>query len=125
MIYNQKDEYKIKYIMAMALIDTVVTYDEAIWTAVGYIPPGKVATYGQIAELAGFPGTARAVGRALSRLPENTRIPWFRVINAKGEISFPADSERYKTQKKYLIHEHVRFQNRKINLKIYRWKVCP
>lgn len=107
----------------MTVTTADITYDEAIWTVVGYIPLGKVATYGQIAELAGFPRTARAVGRALSRLPDNTRIPWFRVINAKGEISFPVGSERYITQKQHLSDEQVRCENGKINLKIYRWEV--
>ena len=101
----------------------VVTYDEANWNAVGYIPHGKVATYGQIAELAGFPRTARAVGRALSKLPEDTLIPWFRVINAKGEISFPIGSDKYKTQKQHLLDEQIVFRNGKINLKSYRWEV--
>jgi len=100
-----------------------VSYDEAIWTAVSYIPKGKVATYGQIAEIAGFPRTARAVGRALSKLPKETQIPWFRVINAKGEISFPIDSDRYDTQKQRLQDEEVMVKCGKINLHIYRWEI--
>lgn len=107
----------------MALTTLNVTYDEAIWTAVGYIPHGKVATYGQIAEIAGFPRTARAVGRALSRLPEETVIPWFRVINAKGEISFPVNSDRYEAQKQRLLDEKIVLKNGKINLKTYRWEL--
>lgn len=104
-------------------VSNEVSYDEAIWTAVGYIPKGKVATYGQIAELAGFPRTARAVGRALSKLPEETQIPWFRVINAQGKISFPIDSDRYDTQKQHLQDEQVIVKNGKIDLKSYRWEI--
>ena len=100
-----------------------VSYDEAIWTAVGYIPKGKVATYGQIAEVAGFPRTARAVGRVLSKLPKETQIPWFRVINAKGEISFPIDSDRYDAQKQRLEGEEVIVKNGKIDLRSYRWQI--
>ena len=107
----------------MAIIESHATYDEAIWTAVGFIPYGKVATYGQIAELAGFPRTARAVGRALSKLPDNTLIPWFRVINAKGEISFPIGSEKYEIQKQHLLDEQVTLRNGKISLKSYRWEL--
>ncbi|WP_028470790.1 MGMT family protein [Neptunomonas japonica] len=107
----------------MPISNNTVSYDEAIWTAVGYIPKGKVATYGQIAEVAGFPRTARAVGRALSKLPEETQIPWFRVINAKGEISFPIDSDRYDAQKQRLEDELVIVRNGKIDLKSYRWEI--
>mgnify|MGYP005989842759 CR=1 FL=1 len=107
----------------MAVTALNISYEEAIWTAVGYIPHGKVATYGQIAELAGFPGTARAVGRALSKLPEDTRIPWFRVINAKGEISFPIGSDKYEIQKQHLLNEKVILRNGKISLKSYRWQL--
>jgi methylated-DNA-protein-cysteine methyltransferase-like protein len=60
---------------------------EAIYAATRRIPPGSVATYGQIAELAGLPGHARQVGYAMSCLDEDTDVPWHRVVNAKGEIS--------------------------------------
>ena len=108
---------------ATSRVSPLVSYDEAIWTAVGYIPHGKVATYGQIAELAGFPRTARAAGRALSKLPEGTLIPWFRVINAKGEISFPVGSDKYEDQKQHLLDEQIVLRNGKINLKSYRWEL--
>ena len=51
------------------------------------IPRGRVATYGQVAVLAGLPGHARQVGYALHSLPQGTRLPWHRVINARGEVS--------------------------------------
>lgn len=51
------------------------------------IPHGRVATYGQIASLAGLHGQARLVGYALNALPAGTRVPWHRVINARGAIS--------------------------------------
>lgn len=64
----------------------------AIWRVVARIPPGRVATYGQIARMAGFPGAARMVGWALGALPDETDaaghdIPWHRVINAAGRVS--------------------------------------
>jgi len=55
-----------------------------IWQIVQQIPKGKVATYGHIAELCGLKGQARLVGYALHNLPEKTKIPWHRVINAKA-----------------------------------------
>ena len=60
---------------------------ELVWTAVKRIPRGRVATYGQIAALAGMPKHARQAGYALAATPENKKIPWHRVINAQGKIS--------------------------------------
>lgn len=64
----------------------------AIYNVVRRIPRGRVATYGQVATLAGLPGRARQVGYALHALhalrdPEDPDVPWHRVINARGEIS--------------------------------------
>ncbi|PRQ08427.1 MGMT family protein [Enhygromyxa salina] len=60
---------------------------QAICAAVAAIPPGRVASYGQVALLAGLPGRARLVGRVLSHLPPGSEVPWQRVVNARGEIS--------------------------------------
>jgi methylated-DNA-protein-cysteine methyltransferase-like protein len=54
------------------------------------IPEGKVATYGQVAALAGFPRNARLVGYALASLPDGSDVPWQRVVNARGEVSLRA-----------------------------------
>jgi methylated-DNA-protein-cysteine methyltransferase-like protein len=69
---------------------------EIVWQVVASIPEGKVATYGQVAKIAGYPSQARYVGATLRNLPKNTALPWHRVINAQGRISFPSDSEAYK-----------------------------
>ena len=66
--------------------------DLRIWQVVALIPRGRVATYGDIARQAGMPGAARRVGRALRKLPTDTRIPWHRVLNSSGKISLPPDS---------------------------------
>lgn len=58
-----------------------------IYGVVRRIPKGRVATYGQVAQLAGLPGHARQVGYALHALPESSGVPWHRVLNAKGMIS--------------------------------------
>ncbi len=60
---------------------------DRIYAAVQSIPGGRVATYGQVAVLAGLPRRWRLVGRALKVLPEDSAIPWHRVVNAQGRIS--------------------------------------
>jgi methylated-DNA-protein-cysteine methyltransferase-like protein len=60
---------------------------EAIREAVEGIPRGRVASYGQVAALAGLEGRARLVGRVLAHLPPGSRVPWHRVVNARGELS--------------------------------------
>ena len=60
---------------------------ERIYAAVRRIPPGRVATYGQVARVAGLPGRARQVGYALAALQPSTSVPWQRVVNAAGGIS--------------------------------------
>lgn len=66
---------------------TPATPSEMIYAVIRRIPPGRVATYGQVAALAGLPGRARLVGRSLRETPDGLDIPWQRVINAKGEVS--------------------------------------
>lgn len=60
---------------------------ERIYAVVKKIPRGRVATYGQIAVLAGLPGHARQVGYALNKTPEGRKLPWHRVLGAGGAIS--------------------------------------
>lgn len=65
------------------------TINERIWLAVAAIPEGRVSTYGLVAAAAGLPRGARRVGRALAALPSGSRIPWHRVVNARGMLSLP------------------------------------
>ena len=92
-----------------------------IWQIVASIPEGKVATYGQVASLAGYPKHARLVGSTMKALPVDTDIPWHRVMNTKGMLSFPIGSEAFLRQKKRLEKEGVVFQNNKISLKSFQW----
>ena len=86
------------------------------------IPKGKVATYGQIAFIAGTQNP-RLVGYALASLKEGTDIPWFRVINSKGKISFPEQNDGFKIQYSLLQNEGIIFDaNNGINLKQYGWE---
>ncbi len=88
------------------------------------IPCGQVATYGLVAKLSGLPGKARYVGYILKSLPEGSAIPWHRVINAQGRISFPVDTEAYREQKQRLLSENIIFKNNKVPLKQYLWKTA-
>ncbi|MGB0468624.1 MAG: MGMT family protein [Pontibacterium sp.] len=98
------------------------SYQQKFWHLISLIPPGSVATYGQIAKLAGLPRMARAVGKTLSQLPADTQLPWFRVINAKGQLSFPVNSEAYNRQCDLLAAEGIMLLNGKVSLKHYQWR---
>lgn len=98
-----------------------LTLNEIIWQVVALIPEGKVATYGQIARLCGYPSHARYVGTTLKQLPDDSELPWHRVINAKGEIAFPVGSATFQRQKNLLQKEGIQFNGNKINLSKYRW----
>ena len=94
---------------------------EIVWQVVAGIPVGKVATYGQVAKIAGYPSHSRYVGATLRNLPKGTTLPWHRVINAQGRISFPPGSEAYKRQQSLLESEGIVFMNSKISLRSYAW----
>ncbi len=86
------------------------------------IPPGKVASYGQIADLAGLPGRARMVGRVLGLTPGNASIPWHRVLRASGELAFPAYAPDALRQSALLHAEGVEVKNNRVNLRRFRWQ---
>ena len=86
------------------------------------IPQGRVATYGQIARLAGLPRHARQVGYALAALADGNEVPWHRVVNAKGDISMRAHSGHEDYQRILLEDEGVEFnQFGRIYLKQFLW----
>ncbi|MGK0401252.1 MAG: methylated-DNA-protein-cysteine methyltransferase-like protein [Candidatus Azotimanducaceae bacterium] len=91
---------------------------QSIWQVVASIPEGRVATYGQVAEMAGQPGRARWVGRLLSELPEATTLPWHRVVNARGNITNP----QALTQIRRLALEGIETNNQRLALKQHRWR---
>ncbi len=94
---------------------------DMVWHLVAMIPHGKVATYGQIARLCGYPSHARYVGQILKKLPEDSCLPWHRVVNARGEIALMPGSEAYSRQRRRLEQEGIRFANGKITLRLYLW----
>jgi methylated-DNA-protein-cysteine methyltransferase-like protein len=97
-----------------------------ILAVVRRIPAGRVATYGQVAALAGLPGAARQVGYALFSLPEPTDVPWQRVVNARGEVSARAEPGADHFQRHRLEEEGVRFDEQgHIDLARCRWEPRP
>lgn len=97
------------------------TIEQRIWQAVSAIPPGRVATYGEVAAAAGLPNGARRVGRVLSRLPPGTTLPWHRVINAQGRVSLPAGSAGYREQVARLTEEGVVVRQGRIDRRQFGW----
>lgn len=96
----------------------------AIYRTIKRIPLGRVASYGQIARVAGFPNQARLVGYALhARRGENDKnVPWWRVLNAKGESSL-ADADDRELQRALLKKEGVLFDARdRTDVKKFGWK---
>jgi O-6-methylguanine DNA methyltransferase len=97
-----------------------------IYEIVNRIPRGKVATYGQIARLAGMPGHARQIGYALHGLPAGSEVPWHRVINRNGQISLRANLPATSLQRALLESEGVVFDAREaIALEKYQWHRSP
>lgn len=90
-----------------------------IYRAVQMIPAGKVATYAQVAELAGNKKMCRAVGNALHKNPDPASIPCFRVVNSKGELSGEFAFGGDKAQQKLLIEDGVEVTDGKVDLERY------
>lgn len=97
---------------------------QLVYAVVAQIPSGQVATYGQIAQLAGLPRQARLVGYALSALAVRNRLPWHRVINAQGRISERGDGGAAAlAQRRRLEREGIRFSTAGVvALAQYQWQ---
>jgi methylated-DNA-protein-cysteine methyltransferase-like protein len=94
-----------------------------ILATVDSIPPGRVASYGQVAAEAGLPRRARLVGRVLSQLPAGSALPWHRVVNAQGALSPRDDGGSLREQHLRLEREGVRFDARgRVDLARHRWQ---
>jgi methylated-DNA-protein-cysteine methyltransferase related protein len=76
-----------------------------IYNVIAEIPKGKVATYKQVANLAGLAGHARMVGYALNKAPEHLNLPWHRVINSQGKISYAMSRNGHDDLQKHLLIE--------------------
>ena len=95
---------------------------QAILAVISQIPIGSVISYGDASKRAGLPGYARYVGYVLRNLPEHSNIPWHRVMNSKGLISFPSDSGKYSEQRSRLESEGIKFSvSGSVKLTSYTW----
>ena len=99
-------------------------FNQKVYLKVSKIPHGKIATYGQIADLIYAYGCARQVGWALRRLKLPSTIPWHRVINSRGEITMSLSRNGTDwMQRELLINEGIKFNSKmKIDIKKYLWR---
>ena len=109
------------------------SFFQLVWDIVGQIPPGRVSSYGQIASMIPpdedmAPARMRQlaprwVGTALRKTPRGQAIPWHRVINSQGSISFPAGSPQADEQRRRLEMEGVAFDERgKVDFTLVAWR---
>ncbi len=109
----------------MTQVPPTSSFDRQVYAMVARIPPARLATYGQIAELIGAWGCARQVGWALRRLPLPSELPWHRVVNATGRISLSPGREGSDwIQRQLLIAEGIPVDGQgRLPLVLHRW--CP
>ena len=93
-----------------------------IYETIRDIPKGSVASYGQVAEIAGIPRGARQVGWALRQLPAGHDVPWHRVITASGRIAFEKGTPSFREQKKRLMADDVAVIAGRVDMRKYRWQ---
>jgi len=96
--------------------------EQKILSAIRGIPSGSVASYGQIASIAGIPRGHRLVARALRNNPADSDLPWFRVICANGRCGMEKDSPGYIEQMSLLKADGVLALNGRVNMKQYQWQ---
>lgn len=97
------------------------TFRDKIYQLARQIPKSKVATYGQLAELAGSPGAARAVGMCMKINPDVPATPCHRVVAANGKLTGYSAGQGIKTKKQMLLDEGVKFLGDRVNLLISQW----
>ncbi|NVJ58920.1 MAG: MGMT family protein [Gammaproteobacteria bacterium] len=87
------------------------------------IPEGRVASYGQVADLAGLPGRARLVGKVLRQSSPEHQLQWHRVLRSNGQLAFEKFSKQAQEQKELLLSENISIKNNRVDLKVFQW--CP
>ena len=101
-------------------------FTKTVMQQIKSVPEGRVATYKQIAELSGKPQASRGVSWILHSCSTAYKLPWHRIINAQGKISFERNTHNYRKQKRLLEQEGVVFNEQgQLNLKKYQWKKKP
>lgn len=97
-------------------------FTKAVFDVVSRIPKGSVASYGQVAMLAGYPGAARAVGNALHKNPTPIVVPCHRVVQANGHLATAFGFGGIDKQKELLLAEGVPVKDYKIDMNEYQWR---
>ena len=98
-------------------------FTHRVWRMVRKCPHGRIVSYGGVAALLGQPRAARGVGQALSALPPDTDVPWWRVVNRNGEISLRVPGYAPQLQRTLLEAEGVRFNRQgRIDWKKFGWE---
>jgi len=97
-------------------------WQEQVWQWIAAVPRGKVASYGQIARLAGHPRHARHVGDILRNLPDGTSLPWHRILRSSGELAFAPESGAWQRQQQLLAAEGITLDKGRINMKLHQWQ---
>jgi len=100
----------------------MTAFTNTVRAVVASIPKGKVATYGQVATLAGKPGAGRAVGMIMSQNKDTKAVPCHRVVGSTGALTGYAYGDGTNTKKQLLEREGVSFSGEKVNLKESRWE---
>jgi methylated-DNA-[protein]-cysteine S-methyltransferase len=96
-------------------------FRDMVYTLTKQIPKGKVATYQQLASLAGSPGAARAVGMCMKENPNAPVVPCHRVVASNGKLTGYSAGEGISTKKQMLIKEGVSFTGDKVDLSTSQW----
>ena len=93
-----------------------------LYIVLSKVPSGRLVTYSQLATMAGYPGLARWVGRELSRLPDDTQLPWHRVVAAGGRLSLPGNTRTGDEQRQRLRSEGIFVVKDRVKLADYQWQ---
>ena len=96
-------------------------FKEKIYALASQIPRGKVATYGQLAKLAGSPGAARAVGMCMKTNPHPEIVPCYKVVASDGSLTGYSADGGIITKKEKLLRDGVKFKNNKVDLQVSQW----
>ncbi len=97
-------------------------YHGQIVHTLSVIPLGRVASYGQIADLAGLPGRARLVARVLKTADKQLALPWHRVLRSSGQIAFAPGSDEAMEQRARLLAEGVMVKGLRVDMAVYGWQ---
>ena len=95
---------------------------QRIWKVASLIPAGRVASYGQVADLAGLPGRARLTSKALGQAPRSLNLPWHRILRSSGQIAFAKGSTHADEQQTRLRREGITINNLRVPMKEFQWQ---